>query len=66
MLRIGRTVINQSEVVKVVSDDRSKSTTVYFKGGVKASYKKHAAAVWNYFKSATQIGVPSSSSRSRW
>lgn len=70
-LRIGRTVINSGEVVKVVNDSKRNMTIIHFKNGSKVEYKKHAKAVWDYFKGATvskAVAAPSasSSSRSRW
>lgn len=70
MLRIGRTVINPAEIVKVVNDSKRKTTTVHFKNGSAASYKKHADSVWNYFKGSSvskQVAGPSSAAtRPRW
>lgn len=50
MYRIGRIIINEQEVVKVVNDKASKSVTVSFKNGSKAVFKKHAEALWQALK----------------
>lgn len=66
MLRVGRMVINESLITKVVSDDKTKSTIVHFQGGNTAKFKKHASAAWNYFKtSSRQVAAPSTSSSNR-
>ena len=54
MVRIGRLIIDESSVAKVVSDSKSGTTTLYALGASGlvqlASFKKHAAPAWKTFK----------------
>lgn len=53
MVRIGRIVLNEDLVVKVVSSKKDKTTYLYGSDGhLLASFKKHAAVAWNFFKSS--------------
>lgn len=48
--QFGRIVLNVDLVVKVLSNKKAGTTTVYLSGGAMCVFKKHAAAVWTYFK----------------
>ena len=54
MVRIGRLIIDEAAVAKVVSDSKKGTTTLYALGASGlvplASFKKHAAAAWKQFK----------------
>lgn len=54
MVRIGRLVIDEHSVAKVVSDSKSGTTTLYALGASGlvqiASFKKHASSAWKLFK----------------
>lgn len=54
MIRIGRLVIDEGSVAKVVRDAKAGTTTLYALGSnglvELASFKKHAASAWETFK----------------
>ena len=49
MIRIGRVILNEDEVLSVVRDKKAKTTFVNMTGGRVHSFRKYWEKAWDYF-----------------